>query len=229
MKIFNNDILIFIGDNRCDYRSLLSSKMPVTVDRFTIHQHKMIKMEQTASDIIRYVDQSQAGSGFMADLPEIPLADGMITDCPNIFLMVRTADCYPVIFYDSVNKVVAVAHSGREGTKLNISGKMIDQFINKFKSSPENIHAIIGPGISEAHYEVDEDTFNDFVAATDLPQNYRILDLLKVITKQILDKNIPSVNLQFIPECTYENQNYFSFRRDKTKNRQIALIGIINE
>lgn len=227
MKIIQDNVLIFVGDNRTDYRSLLSERTPINVNDYIITDDRMIKMEQIASDEIFEVKESDAGAGFIEGKSEIARADGIITRQKNLFLCVRTADCYPIIFFDKVKEVVAVAHSGREGTRLNICGKMIQKMKAEYNCNPSDIHIIIGPGISESNYEVDEQTFQEFVQTTEIKQNYRKLDLVKVLYLQIEKEGVPIVNIQSIPICTYENHNYFSYRRDKTKNRQISVIGII--
>lgn len=56
------------------------------------------------------------GHGLFDQTSQIPDTDGMVTDIPGINLVIYTADCMPVSFYDPVKKVIAVAHSGWRGT-----------------------------------------------------------------------------------------------------------------
>ena len=65
-------------------------------------------MEQTHSDRIKKVGQEQAGM-------MIGEVDGLITGDENVFLMVKTADCLPLIFFDPRQKVVGAAHAGWTG------------------------------------------------------------------------------------------------------------------
>src|SRR5271155_4082806 len=49
----------------------------------------------------------------------VPDVDGLATSVSRMPLVVRVADCGPVFFYDPVQRVIAVAHSGRRGTEGN--------------------------------------------------------------------------------------------------------------
>src|SRR5579859_4851445 len=55
----------------------------------------------------------------------IPGVDALSTSVPRLPLIVRVADCGPIFFYDPVQQVIALAHSGRRGTGGNIAGATI--------------------------------------------------------------------------------------------------------
>ncbi len=224
---FNNNIFLFFGDKKNDYRSILALKSDIQLENTIIPYHRLIKCEQTHSDLIQRVYEQDAGSGFIANKAEIPIADGLITNEKNLFLCIRTADCYPILFYDEEQQVIGGVHSGREGTRKNITGNMIRKMVAEFSCKLENIKVFIGPGIGVNHYEVDEPTFTQFVTSTNVIQENRRININKVLYTQILKEKIPVHNIHFIPNCTYEDQNYFSYRRDQTKNRQLSIIGIL--
>ena len=43
-------------------------------------------------------------------------ADGLVTDLPRVCLAVSTADCVPLLFYDSRRRVIGASHAGWRGT-----------------------------------------------------------------------------------------------------------------
>ena len=53
-------------------------------------------------------------------------ADGLITNLKNTPLLIFTADCVPIVFYDKKQGVVALAHAGWRGTYGNIAGEMVN-------------------------------------------------------------------------------------------------------
>jgi copper oxidase (laccase) domain-containing protein len=55
------------------------------------------------------------------------------------------------------------------------------------------------------------------------------IDLRAGITQQLLAAGVPSNQIVHKNTCTFESPLYFSYRRDKTDNRQISLIGLIDE
>ena len=52
--------------------------------------------------------------------------DAFVTNLPGVAIGVRTADCVPVLIYDSVKRVVAAVHAGWKGTVLHISHAAIE-------------------------------------------------------------------------------------------------------
>jgi YfiH family protein len=85
----------------------------------------------------------------------VPDVDAMCTSVPRMPLVVRVADCGAVFFYDPVQKVIAVAHSGRKGTEGNIVKATIDCMDSMYDVHPENLIVQLGPCIRPPHYEVD--------------------------------------------------------------------------
>ncbi len=49
-------------------------------------------------------------------------ADGLMTDLPGVTLLVYTADCIPILFYDPVRRVIAAVHAGWRGTAIGAAG-----------------------------------------------------------------------------------------------------------
>lgn len=84
----------------------------------------------------------------------VPDVDALVTSVPRLPLVVRVADCGPVYFYDPVQKVIGLAHSGRRGTEGNIVQATIDCLKETFGTEAENLIVQLGPCIRPPHYEV---------------------------------------------------------------------------
>jgi len=85
----------------------------------------------------------------------LPELDALATSVPRLPLVVRVADCGPVFFHDPVERVIALAHSGRRGTEGNIVGATISYLQATYGTKPENLIVQLGPCIRPPHYEVD--------------------------------------------------------------------------
>lgn len=85
----------------------------------------------------------------------VPDVDALATSVPRLPLVVRVADCGPVFFYDPVQQVIALAHSGRRGTEGNIVGETVSCLRETFDAHPENLIVQLGPCIRPPHYEID--------------------------------------------------------------------------
>jgi polyphenol oxidase len=81
-------------------------------------------------------------------------ADIVVTDRPGILLMLRFADCTPIILWDPVRWVVALVHAGWKGTVLGAPSAAVEAMSSRFGSSPSDVLAGIGPSIGPCCYEV---------------------------------------------------------------------------
>ena len=62
--------------------------------------------------------------------------------------MTKHADCLPIYFYDTINKVIGICHSGWKGSFQEIGIKVIEKMNKNYGSLKENILIGIGIGIS---------------------------------------------------------------------------------
>ena len=80
--------------------------------------------------------------------------DLIFTDNPEVSLFMRFADCTPLLFVDSSQGIVGIAHAGWQGTIRGVATAAIGAMKKKYGSKPENIQAAIGPSIGPDHYEI---------------------------------------------------------------------------
>lgn len=85
---------------------------------------------------------------------EIPKADAVITNNPKVTLLMRYADCVPLLFFDPGQKVIGLAHAGWKGTLQKIALKTIQSMSDVYGTKPEEVIAGIGPSIGPDHYQV---------------------------------------------------------------------------
>jgi len=155
-------------------------------------------------------------------------ADGLVTSLKNVPLLIFTADCVPLVFYDKEKEVVALAHAGWRVTYDNIAEEIIEILVNDYNCEKENIKVIIGPSVSGDSYEVSYELVEKFVVHK-IDNYYKkcgdkyYLDLW-VINKGllerigILDKNITLTNF-----CTVKDNNqFFSYRLDNATTKRIG-------
>jgi len=147
-----------------------------------------------------------------------------------------TADCAPILIFDSKNIMIAAIHAGWKGVYKEIIKKVVKFMIEK-GSSVDNITAVIGPCISLESYEVKQDFIKKFIKK-DVKT--------KIFFKKIEGKNYFSLNeyiiyqlksldikkIEVINKDTFNiKNNFFSARRSKSRNendygRNISVIMI---
>ena len=174
-------------------------------------------------------------------------ADGLFGNKCSQNLWVYTADCMPIFFADKRTRNVATLHCGRKGLEKKIIKNLVKIFDN-LGTSRDNLLVAIGPSISKEHYLVDKLTLKEFYGKTEnkkitvnlhktendlgfndsnhfIEQNLNQLDLKRSAYRQLLNENIPHVNIDISNLCTYKFDNeFYSHRRNKTISRQWNLI-----
>lgn len=178
----------------------------------------------TSQDNIATIKQVHGGDVVVLDKPtwfEYE-ADAMITSKKDLPLIINTADCLPILFYDPVKNVIGAAHAGWRGTVKYIASNVINALKDNYGSDVKDIKLVIGPGIAGDCYQVDDKTIQEFIDAGFPSSVYRpdgngrfFLDNVKanlfaLEQSGILPQNILSLNL-----CTHCDQDlFYSHRRD---------------
>lgn len=171
-----------------------------------------------------------------AERTELPDADGLVTTERGIAIGVLSADCGPVLFADPQNGVIGAAHAGWKGAVSGILESTVAA-MEHAGAARKSIHAVLGPCISAASYEVGPE-FRDNVV--NLDPNYKQyfvipegrerehFDLPGFIEGRLDALDLASVSL--LRRCTYlEKGRFFSFRRsthmeEPDYGRQISAI-----
>jgi hypothetical protein len=148
-----------------------------------------------------------------------PKADGLVTRTPGVALSVLTADCQPVLFADATNGVIGAAHAGWKGAQAGILEATVDAMVAQGAERGQ-IHAVIGPTISQRAYEVGPEFFDIFLDED--PQNTRFFaggdgdrmhfDLPGYGLARLRAAGIASA--EWTRHCTYfEPDRFYSYRR----------------
>lgn len=158
-------------------------------------------------------------------------ADASFSRQKNVVCVTMTADCLPLLLCDNKGTVVAAAHAGWRG----LCDGVIEATIKKMAVPPADILVWLGPAIGPESFEVGEDVRQAFLAHdTQAEKAFKKLNAEKwlcdlyALAKQRLNAiGIQQVYGASINEnfCTFQQQDqFFSFRRDKTTGRMASLI-----
>lgn len=115
----------------------------------------MVLSHQIHKDSVRVCTQADRGKGL--DRERDYDADGLMTDVPGLPLVIFSADCIPILFYDPARRVVAACHAGWRGTALGIAEKTVRRMEEVYGCRRADIRAAIGPGISKCCFQTDAD------------------------------------------------------------------------
>ncbi|MEL6809404.1 MAG: peptidoglycan editing factor PgeF [Pseudomonadota bacterium] len=174
-----------------------------------------------ADDHLAGVHQIHSGDAVHVSGPqtEKPRADGLVTATPGLALTVLTADCQPVLFADARAGVIGAAHAGWKGAQAGVLEATVDAMV-ALGARRENIHAVIGPSISQRAYEVGPEFFDSFLEED--PDNTRFFaggdgdrmhfDLPGYGLARLRDAGVGSA--EWTRHCTYfDSDRFYSYRR----------------
>jgi polyphenol oxidase len=147
--------------------------------------------------------------------------DAMITETPGLLLIVRTADCGPVLMMDPVKKIVAAIHAGRKGV---ITG-VVEATLSRFKemgSDVGDLEVFIGPHIRVESYDVGEDVRDEM---NGIGKEYLVVerdgklcfDVTSGIMRVLLDSGVSEDKIGDCEIDTFKSEDYYSYRRHKVE------------
>ena len=201
-------------------RAMLCLGLPITSLRTVYQIH---------SDLVLTIDGDRKSSDFKK-------ADALVTATSGIALGVLTADCAPVLLADPFKGVIGASHSGWRGAYKGVISSTVEAMVN-LKAKKENIIAVIGPCISQASYEVDAIFLEKFEKQNSINRKFFIpgrrghfhFDLKGYTASRLKETGVTKINALNID--SYEDDNFFSYRKARHKNesdygRNISVIAL---
>lgn len=145
--------------------------------------------------------------------------DALVTTLTGHCLCISTADCVPVLLYDSKRQVVAAAHAGWRGTVERI----VQKTLQAMQSHPADISACIGPSISVEAFEVGAEVHEAFrskgfdmnkIAQPNAITGKHHINLWEANRLQLLEMGVPETQIECAGICSYtRHETFFSARR----------------
>ena len=118
-----------------------------------------------APDRLRLLHQVHGRTIVSADSGDAwvrPDADGIISKDPSVALVVRVADCAPVLIADAVTGAVAAVHAGWRSTMHRIVTAAVRSLQDDYGSRPEDLMVAIGPSLGACCGEMGDEVIEGF-------------------------------------------------------------------
>ncbi len=197
---------------------------------------KMMQLDQ-----VLFLKQTHSASGFVCNEDNVSHVrsfkdegDFLITDVPHIGLGIMTADCLPIVLYDSRNHAVAIVHAGWRGSAQGVVLRALEFMQHEYGTDLGHLQVFFGPSAKICCYQVGEDLmaqFDNYPYAVntfqwhgeelffDLP-GFNKLQLESVGMKK------ESFHLGY-SICTICNDKFYSYRRQKEQaGRQMTVVSL---
>lgn len=178
---------------------------------------------QIHSNRVVAVSGAQAGS-------LIPDSDGLATATPGVGLLLRFADCQPILLYDPVRHALALVHAGWRGVAQGIARRAVETMVQAFGSRPSDLLAGLGPAIGPCHYVV-----GDKVAAamgyvlpewsqamSPLGEDQWRLDLSAANAQQLAAEGVQQIEAANLCTACHRDE-FYSHRADNGQTGRFAV------
>lgn len=149
-----------------------------------------------------------------------PETDGLITDRPDVALLIKYADCTPIVLFDPIKKVQAVLHSGWRGTVQEIGAHALEKMTTEFQCRREDLVVYLGPSIDQANYEVGLDVYEAFKHFPTRDQFFRaqgekfLLSMSQANLALLLAHGLKKEQIEVSHESTFLNPALHSARAE---------------
>ncbi len=162
--------------------------------------------------------------------------DILITDEPGVPLLLRYADCTPVLIYDPVQQAVALVHSGWRGTVQGAGRAAVGALTAEFGSRPADMVAAIGPSIGPCCYEVGDEVTDAVRAAFARPDTLlptpnggrRHFDLWAANRHWLHEAGVRRIEVAEL--CTAcRTDEFYSYRCERGKTGHFGAVMMLRE
>lgn len=186
----------------------------------------IVEMNQVHDTSLAIIDEKTPHAA------KITGTDGLITNRKNIALMIKTADCLPVILYDPKQEAIAALHAGWQGLTKGILQNAVNAMISQYNTNPNDVMAHIGPCVHECCY-----TFSDKPSQANLPDWKKFINnsdglwrinLPGFAQEQLIKLGLDPGNIQKDDSCTHHNEDsWYSYSRQKKTKEPTGLMSTV--
>jgi len=188
---------------------------------------RLLFLNQIHSNIVHFIDR----------IPSDNLkGDALITGLSHLLLVIKTADCLPVLMVEESQKIIAAVHCGWKGTQKRVIQRVLEGMEDHYNIQLNSLLAALGPSIEPECYEVGKDVRQGF-EESGLPleifqshptkKDKYFLDLREANLLQLLNLGVKRENIFNVDFCTRCSDFLPSFRRDgKKSGRMLSFIGM---
>ncbi len=196
-------------------RKMLSMVLNISDD------HLILPRQVHGTEIVE-VTEENLGSKFDG-------VDALMISMPRTCIGVSTADCVPILIYDTHVRAIAAAHAGWRGTTGRIGSKTVAAMQQRYGLNAADLKVIIGPSIGPEAFEVGDEVYEAFCQggfdmneiAFQRDGKWHI-DLWQANAQDLQQAGIARENIEIAGICTYQHhQDFFSARRLGIKSGRI--------
>ncbi|MGL4852709.1 MAG: peptidoglycan editing factor PgeF [Phocaeicola sp.] len=145
-----------------DHEESVAANQQLLITRLSLPSVELVLPRQTHGSVVRVIDEAYGLLTAEAKKALLYGVDALVTNVPGYCIAVSTADCVPILLYDTENCAIGVVHAGWRGTVSKLLTETISVMTATYGTNPIFLKACIGPSISLAAFEVGEEVYDAF-------------------------------------------------------------------
>lgn len=209
-----------LGTSNGDAPALVASNLDAL--GAAVGVQRLVRMTQVHGHDVVWADEVAAG--------EIPIADALLTDQVGVGVLVRVADCTPIVLAAPDESMAGVVHCGREGLVQGVVAAAVHALRERGATT---LQAFIGPRACGRCYELPAelaDAVGSVVpeARSTTSWGTPSIDVGAGVLAQLAALDVPASDLG-AAECTIEDERWFSYRRQGQDSGRFGAVAVIRE
>lgn len=162
------------------------------------------------------------------DEPGVLEADGLATARPGQALVIKTADCQPILLAHKSGRYIAALHAGWRGNVLKFPATGVRDFCEEYDIAASDVLAVRGPSLGPGKSEFTNfgqefgPEFEDWY-----DEATQRVNLWRMTRDQLVSAGLNPADIFSLDLCTMSlPEMFFSYRREQVCGRQASLIWI---
>lgn len=208
-----------LGSGNGDDPERVEANYALLASGLGVDPQRLVRMSQVHGNDVVVIEGPAAGT---------PVTDALVTTAADVTLVVRAADCVPVVLADAAAGVVGVAHAGRSGV---VGGVVASAVQVMRRHGATHVTGWLGPRVCGRCYEVPAGMRADVAAAVPATWSQTswatpAVDLAAGLRAQLEELGAEVVDVAdsvgSSAACTLENDALFSYRRQGTPSGRLG-------
>ncbi len=160
-----------------------------------------------------------------------PQTDSLISAEPGTCLLLRFADCLPLMLYDPVRRAIALVHAGWRGLVAGVVRNTVLRLQHAFACRPRDLVAGLGPTIGPCCYEVGPDLILKLQRVFDDPRQFLLpqppgtphFDLPGAVRWQLRQEGVQQIEASGMCTACHTDE-FFSHRAEQGRTGRFAAV-----
>ena len=231
----NFNLGLYCGDDN----SRVEQNLQQLCEVLHITRSQLYYPHQVHSTQVLHIDADFTTLSCAEQLAALDGVDAIITDVAGIAIAVTTADCVPIILYDTRHRAIAAIHAGWRGTAQQIVLHTLNAMKEQYGTCPSDVQAGIGPCIGLDAYEVGDEVVDamrnvgfdtNCIAIRHKSTGKYHIDLAAANADLLLRCGVELEHIEVCGICTYRNsRDFYSYRADGASSGRFLTGVMITE